>query len=213
MARRTNTNGCSRSIWQQLRPGDLMLDGVPTTEASGCSRTPFAVQVVISIFAGLLGVGVGAYLSRRNARRDHADKLLAEALNELVSAVADVAGGNVDARRRYAGATSRIVLYGSPELVSAFHAFQADATTGQKTVVIASSRPCRWRGANLADLQSMRPRLPCCSSARTALGLPDDANGEMLRYPRLVSHADFEIGQRADMAWHRALRLAGSMRH
>lgn len=77
----------------------------------------------------LLGVLAGALLQRRNARTDHAEKLLAEALDDLVGAVADVASGDIGAQRRYAGATSRIVLHGSPELVTAFHMFQADATT------------------------------------------------------------------------------------
>lgn len=113
------------------------------------------MQVVISILAGLLGVGVGAYLSRRNARHDHADKLLAEALNELVSAVAHVAGGDVDARRRYAAATSRIVLHGSPELVSAFRAFQADATTetedGRRRFISALQSARRELGRSPVD--------------------------------------------------------------
>lgn len=88
------------------------------------------MEIALSLAFGLTGVFVGAFLSRRNARRDHADKLLADALNDLVSAVADVAGGDPTGQRRYSSATSRIVLHGSPALVAAFENFQLDATTG-----------------------------------------------------------------------------------
>lgn len=87
------------------------------------------MTVAVPIAAGLVGIVVGAALARRNARRDHADRLLADALNDLVSAIADVAGGDHDAQHRYASATSRIALHGSPALVIAFQAFQRDATT------------------------------------------------------------------------------------
>lgn len=85
------------------------------------------MTIVVSVVAGIV---VGAVLARRNARRSHADELLADALNDLVSAIADVAGGDADAQRRYASATSRIALHGSPELVEAFRAFQRNANTG-----------------------------------------------------------------------------------
>ncbi len=88
------------------------------------------MNFVLPILAGIAGVVIGAFLSRRNARRDHADKLLADALNDLVAAIAEVANGDSSAQRRYAAATSRIALHGSPELVDAFHAFQLDANTG-----------------------------------------------------------------------------------
>jgi hypothetical protein len=88
------------------------------------------VEVLLPIVAGLVGVAAGAFLARRNERRAHADRLLAEALNDLVGAVADVAGGDEVAKRRYAGATSRVVLHGSPALVEAMRAFQEDPTTG-----------------------------------------------------------------------------------
>lgn len=87
------------------------------------------MTVVVSVLAGLVGIVVGAVLARRNAREEHADKLLADALNDLVSAIADVAGGDADARRRYASAISRIALHGSPDLVEAFRAFQRNPTT------------------------------------------------------------------------------------
>lgn len=88
------------------------------------------MDVALPILAGLTGVIIGAYLARRNERRAHADRLLAEALNDLVAAIADVAAGDQSAQRRYASATSRVALHGSAELVDALRGFQVDATTG-----------------------------------------------------------------------------------
>lgn len=88
------------------------------------------MSVALPVVAGLVGIVLGALLTRRNARRDHADKLLADALNDLVSAIAEVANGDQQAQRRYASSTSRIVLHGSPALVAAFREFQTDPTTG-----------------------------------------------------------------------------------
>ena len=92
------------------------------------------MNVALTITAGLVGVIVGAAinaaLSRRNERRAHADRLLAETLNDLVGSVADVAGGDAAARRRYASTPARIALYGSPELVAAVRSFQDASTTG-----------------------------------------------------------------------------------
>lgn len=64
------------------------------------------MNVALPIVAGLIGVFAGAVLSRRNARRDHVDKLLADALNDLVGAIAEVASGDQAAQRRYSAATS-----------------------------------------------------------------------------------------------------------
>jgi len=88
-------------------------------------------QAIVTICLGVGGVALGALLARRNDRRAHADRLLAEALNDLVAAVAEVAnGGGLDAQARYASATGRIALHAPSEVVEAFRAFQADATTG-----------------------------------------------------------------------------------
>jgi hypothetical protein len=88
------------------------------------------MMVIVSAATGLVGVLVGALLSHRNARREQADRLLADALDSVVTAVADVAAGDHTAQRRYAAAVSRIVLHGSPGLAEAFRSFQLDATTG-----------------------------------------------------------------------------------
>lgn len=84
---------------------------------------------LVSALAALLGVFIGAGLARRNTRREHADRLLADALNDVVTAIAEVASGNAAAQPRYAAAVSRIVLHGSPELVNTLQVFQQSATT------------------------------------------------------------------------------------
>ena len=86
--------------------------------------------VALSLFAGILGVIVGAMLARRNARKGHADTLLCDALDDLISAIAEVAAGDKAAQPRYASAVSRVALHGSPKVVEAFRAFQEDANTG-----------------------------------------------------------------------------------
>lgn len=85
---------------------------------------------VLAIAAVALGAGLGAYLARRNERASNTDRLLAEALNDVMAAIADVASGQGGpAQARYASAVSRIALHASPGVVSAFRAFQDDATT------------------------------------------------------------------------------------
>lgn len=116
------------------------------------------MSVAASIAAGLLGVVVGGLLARRNARRDHADQLLAETLNDLVAAIADVAAGDDEAQRRYASAVSRIVLHGSPTLIAAFEAFQRDATTetedGRRRLIAAVQSARHELGRDRVDEQA-----------------------------------------------------------
>lgn len=88
------------------------------------------IQTAITVCVGVGGVGVGAWLSRRNEKRAHGHQLLVAALSDAVEAIADVAGGQLEAQRRYAGAVSRIALYGPPGVVAAFRRFQDEATTG-----------------------------------------------------------------------------------
>lgn len=126
-------------------------------------HTRGAIDIVLPIIVGLAGIFIGALLTRRNARIDHADKLLADALNDLVAAIADVAGGDVEAQRRYAAATSRIVLHGSPQLVAAFRAFQDDATTASKRR--SQTTLCKRHAANSADPPLTSTWLPSCFSA------------------------------------------------
>ena len=98
--------------------------------------------VALSLFAGILGVIVGAMLARRNARKGHADTLLCDALDDLISAIAEAAGDKA-AQPRYASAVSRVALHGSPKVVEAFRAFQEDANTG--TQEADAGRGFEWR--------------------------------------------------------------------
>lgn len=87
-------------------------------------------QVVITFGAGLAGVSLGAWFSRRNEKRAQRDRLLVAALSDAVEAVADVVGGDPKAQHRWAGALARIALYASPPVIAAFRVFRDDATTG-----------------------------------------------------------------------------------
>lgn len=74
-------------------------------------------------FAGIaLGAALTALFTRRNERQSHADELLAQAVNDAIDAIADVAMGDPpsDAQARYASATGRIALHGSPQVVAAW---------------------------------------------------------------------------------------------
>lgn len=88
---------------------------------------------LITLVAGLVGVVLGGFLARRNEKRAHGERLLVEALNDAVTAIADVAGGEGKAaQNRYASAMSRIALHASPGVISEFREFQDDATTATK---------------------------------------------------------------------------------
>jgi hypothetical protein len=111
-----------------------------------------AITALITFAAGLGGVVLGGLLSRRNERRAHGDRLLVEALNDAITAIADVAGGEgSSAQRRYASATSRIAIHASPEVVIAFRRFQDDATTvtadGRARLIVALQQARRELGA------------------------------------------------------------------
>lgn len=86
---------------------------------------------VIGLVGVVLGAALTALLTRRNKRLSHADELLAQAVNDAIDAIADVAAGTAhDAQARYASAVSRIALHGSPHVVAAWRCFQDDATSG-----------------------------------------------------------------------------------
>jgi hypothetical protein len=88
------------------------------------------LSALVAFGVGLGGVAFGGFLTRRNDRKGHADRLLTEAFNDALSAITDVAGGVGDsALRRYASATSRIALHAPPRVVVKFRRFQDDATT------------------------------------------------------------------------------------
>jgi hypothetical protein len=87
------------------------------------------MEVVAALAAGVVGVSLGAWLARRNEKRSATERLLVEAISDVVDGIAGVAQGTPDAQARYAGALARVALHGSPEVVRAFSHHQEDATT------------------------------------------------------------------------------------
>jgi len=91
------------------------------------------VEVAIALgtlAVGLVGVVLGALLTRQNNKRAYGERLLVEALNDAATAIAEVAGGEgKSAQNRYASAVSRIALHASPGVIAKFRAFQDDPTT------------------------------------------------------------------------------------
>lgn len=111
---------------------------------------------LVTFGVGLGGVALGGMLARRNDRRGRADRLLAEAFNDAVSAIAEVAGGaGNSAQQRYASATSRIALHASPKVVAAFRRFQNDAETvtpgGRGRLLAAVEEARRELGSGKVD--------------------------------------------------------------
>ena len=87
------------------------------------------IEIVAPIVAGVIGVSLGAWLAQRRDKHASDERLLVEALNDMVGGIADVANGVSGADARYASALARVVLHGSPRVVGALCAFQEDATT------------------------------------------------------------------------------------
>jgi hypothetical protein len=87
------------------------------------------MTALVALAVGFGGLLLGALLTRRNDRRSRADDLLAQALNDAVAAVADVAAGIPHAQARYASAVSRIALHGPPQVVRVWRILQDEATT------------------------------------------------------------------------------------
>jgi hypothetical protein len=104
------------------------------TSAGWVSVVDVASDLLTTAIAGATGVGgvtLGALLNRQNERRARADRLLVDALNDAVGAIAEVADSRgARGQSRYASAISRIGLHGSPSAVKAFRRFQDDAETG-----------------------------------------------------------------------------------
>jgi hypothetical protein len=94
---------------------------------------------------GLAGVALGtlltALLTRRNQRQSKLDELLAQAVNDAIDAIAQVASGHQGAQTRYASAVSRIALHGSAQVVATWRLFQNEATSesldGRRRLVTA----------------------------------------------------------------------------
>ncbi len=86
-------------------------------------------EVVAALTAGVVRGAWGAWLARRNEKRATTERLLVEAINDLVGGIADVANKVPHAQARYASALARIALHGSPEVIRTFRRHQEDATT------------------------------------------------------------------------------------
>jgi hypothetical protein len=89
-----------------------------------------AVTTLVSAGALLAGVGLGGLLARRNEKRAQSERLLVEALNDAMTAIAHVAAGDEPAAQgRYASAVSRIALHAPPTVLSEFRRFQEVGNT------------------------------------------------------------------------------------
>lgn len=88
-----------------------------------------AMEIVAALAAGVVGVALGAWLARRNEKRAATERLLVEAVSDVVDGIARVAQGSPDAQALYAAALARVALHGSPEIVRAFSYHQEEATT------------------------------------------------------------------------------------
>jgi hypothetical protein len=89
-----------------------------------------STATIVGLVGVVLGAALTALLTRRNERLSHADELLAQATNDAIDAIANVAAGTAhDSQARYASAVSRIALHGSPHVVATWRRFQDDATS------------------------------------------------------------------------------------
>lgn len=99
------------------------------------------MEIVAALAAGVFGVVLGAWLTRRNEERASTERLLVEAVSDVVDSIAGVAQGAPNAQARYAAALARVALHGSPEIVRAFGYHQEDGTTitpeGRQRLVVA----------------------------------------------------------------------------
>lgn len=87
------------------------------------------MEIVAALAGGVVGVALGGWLARRNEKRATTERLLVEAVSDVVDGIAGVAQGVAGARARYAAALARVALHGSPEVVRAFRYHQEDGTT------------------------------------------------------------------------------------
>lgn len=87
------------------------------------------LEVGAALVVGIVVGAWGSWLTRRNEKKATAERLLVEALNDVVGGVSDVVSKVPGAQARFGSAMSRIGLYGSPELVRAFRLHQEDGTT------------------------------------------------------------------------------------
>jgi hypothetical protein len=93
----------------------------------------------------VVGAILGGFFARRNEEKAHGEKLLVDALNDAMTAIADVASGEA-AQNRYASAVARIALHASPGVVEKFWKFQEEATTATpegRALLIAAVQEAR----------------------------------------------------------------------
>lgn len=89
-----------------------------------------AVDILLPLVGVTVGALLAAFLTRRNEKRSTGERLLIEAINDALAAIAAVANGDQAAQAEYASAMSRIAFHAPVPVVRAFRAFQDDATTG-----------------------------------------------------------------------------------
>jgi hypothetical protein len=117
------------------------------------------MEVASALAAGVVGVALGAWLARRNEKRATTERLLVEAISDVVDGIAGVAQGIPDAPARYAAALARVALHGSPEVVQAFSHHQEEATTitpeGRRRLVAAMQQARLELGRQQLDQQDI----------------------------------------------------------
>jgi hypothetical protein len=121
------------------------------------------MEIITAVAAGVVGVALGAWLARRNEKRAATDRLLVEAVSDVVDGIAGVAQGIPDAQARYAAALARVALHGSPEVVRAFSHHQEDATTitpeGRRRLIAAMQQARLELGRQRLDEQDLEVML------------------------------------------------------
>lgn len=116
--------------------GDPMV-AFGTCRSEGPTRTRIRATMdvalpIVSFLVGTVGVVLGARLTRQNEKVATSERLLLEAINDALSAIAKTAnskGKDTGAKADYASAMSRIGFHASPPVIAAFRRFQDDATT------------------------------------------------------------------------------------
>lgn len=128
------------------------------------------LTALTGVLAGVGGIVLGGFLSRRNERRAQGERLLVEAFNDAVSAIAEVSMGNEAAATGYLSAVTRIGLHSPPPVLKKFRDFQMDPTVetanGQARLIDAIQAARKELGyeqvqdADLAGLLFGRGRPP-----------------------------------------------------
>lgn len=112
-------------------------------------------ELVATVLVGLGGVALGAVLAQRHNKQATTERLLVEALNDLVGSIAEVSNGTPGAQARYASAQARIALHGPPAVALAFRRFQDNASTitpdGRAALVAAVQEARRSLGHDVIE--------------------------------------------------------------